>query len=296
MTDQKNKPPFLMLQRNSTTEELLQKPDCFVLLTQIALRARRSDDFNLHNLEIGESFIGDYQRAGLTEQRYRTAKNNLARWGFATFRATNKGTIAKLTDARVYDINKNEINEQTNRLATDKLTDEQRTTNEQLTTNNNIIIKEDNNIIDVEFEKFWQSYNPIHTGKGVKQEAKTQFAKALKKDTLENITKGLKDYMSECHTKGTFTKQVDGWLKKQMWKGEYSKEAKQNNEALRATINEMVGKDLIDKIEVNDGKTKIYFKSETQFKELKNQSEDTKKRIKDTITTKTGTTAFEFKF
>ena len=94
-----------MLQRSKTTEELLQKPDCFALLTQIALRAKRSDDFNLQNLKVGESFIGDYQRAGLTEQRYRTAKNNLSKWGFATFKATNKGTIAKLTDARVYDIN-----------------------------------------------------------------------------------------------------------------------------------------------------------------------------------------------
>lgn len=77
-----------------------------------------------------------------------------------------------------------------------------------------------------QFEEFWKSYNPIHTSKGVKKEAQEAFAKALKKDTIENITKGLKDYMSECHAKGTYTKQVDGWLKKMMWKGEYLTESK----------------------------------------------------------------------
>lgn len=153
MINSTNRSPFLILQRSKTTEELLQKPDCFALLTQIALRARRSDDFNLHNLKIGESFIGDYQRAGLTEQRYRTAKNNLAKWGFATFKATNKGTIAKLTDSRVYDINEDEINGQDNGQTNSQATDNQRTINEQSTTKKNYKnlinkeIKEEYNIL-----------------------------------------------------------------------------------------------------------------------------------------------------
>jgi hypothetical protein len=212
-----------MLQRSKITEELLKKPDCFALLTQIALRAKRSDDFNLQNLKIGESFIGDYQRAGLSEQRYRTAKNNLSKWGFVTFKATNKGTVAKLTDARVYNINENEINGQTNEQPTNKPTDQQRTTNEQPTTKknyNNLIIKEDKNI-DAEFENFWNSYKPIHTQKGSKQKAQEAFIQALKNDSIENITKGLNDYMADCHNKGTYTKMVDGWLKEMMWQGEY---------------------------------------------------------------------------
>jgi len=131
MTNQKNRSPFLMLQRSKITEELLQKPDCFALLTQIALRAKRSDDFNLHNLQIGESFIGDYQRAGLTEQRYRTAKNNLSKWGFATFRATNKGTVATLVNSTIFSYSKIPNNGQADSPATD----EQRSSNGPTTTN-----------------------------------------------------------------------------------------------------------------------------------------------------------------
>lgn len=213
-----------MLQRSKITEELLQKPDCFALLTQIALRARRSDDFNLHNLQIGESFIGDYKRAGLTEQRYRTAKNNLAKWRFATFKATNRGTIAKLTDSRVYDINEDESNGQDNGQTNTQATDKQRTINEQPTTKknyNNEIIKEDKNIIDPQFEEFWQLYKPIHTAKGTREKAKEAFIEALSKDSVEKIMQGLKSYMSDCHAKGTYTKKAESWLKEMMWQGEY---------------------------------------------------------------------------
>ena len=41
----------------------------------------------------------------MTEQKYRTAKGLLGTWGFATFKGTNKGTIANLINTRVFDIN-----------------------------------------------------------------------------------------------------------------------------------------------------------------------------------------------
>ncbi len=214
-----------MLQRGKMTEELLQKPDCFTLLTQIALRAKRSDDFNLHNLKIGESFIGDYQRAGLTEQRYRTAKNNLAKWGFATFKATNKGTVAKLTDTRVYDINENEINGQANEQLTDKPTDEQRTTNEQPTTKKNyknIIIKEDKNIIDTQFEEFWNLYNY----KKGKPKALVAYKICIKKTTHEQILEGVKKYNSNKGTESKYWKHPKTWLNAESWNDEYSTESK----------------------------------------------------------------------
>ena len=98
--------PFLKLMKNKETMELLTNaPNAFLLLTQIALRAKRTNDFNVHGLTIGQALVGDYKSIGLTEQRYRTAKGLLETWGFATFKGTNKGTIANLINTRVFDIN-----------------------------------------------------------------------------------------------------------------------------------------------------------------------------------------------
>jgi hypothetical protein len=96
---------FIKLQRNAETFELLRDTNAFVLLTVIALRARRTDDFNIDNLQPGEALVGDHRRYGMSERQYRSAKQRLKRWGFADFKPTNKGTIATLLDTRVYDIN-----------------------------------------------------------------------------------------------------------------------------------------------------------------------------------------------
>jgi hypothetical protein len=127
--------PFLKLMKNEEVKELLSKPFELHLLTVIAYRAKRTNKLNIHNLSKGEALIGDYRAIGLTQQTYRTAKKNLSKWKFVTFKPTNKGTIAKIVDKRIFDINEEPGNEQTNR----QLTNQQRTTNEpanrQLTTN-----------------------------------------------------------------------------------------------------------------------------------------------------------------
>ena len=45
---------------------------------------------------------------GLTRQQYRTAKENLEKWKIATFKTTNKGTIALLLNNDFFDINAND--------------------------------------------------------------------------------------------------------------------------------------------------------------------------------------------
>jgi hypothetical protein len=81
-------------------------PPAYTLAAVIAHRARwRSDEFNPHNLQFGEAFLGDFESYGMTEREYRTAKKILAEWSFATFKPTNKGTIAKLMDTRLFRIN-----------------------------------------------------------------------------------------------------------------------------------------------------------------------------------------------
>ncbi len=96
---------FIKLNRSGETLELLNDPNAFVLLTVIALRARRTDEFNVHNLRCGEALIGDFKRYGLTERQYRTAMKHLSQWGLARFTPTTRGTIAALVDHRIYDIN-----------------------------------------------------------------------------------------------------------------------------------------------------------------------------------------------
>mgnify|MGYP001597274013 CR=1 FL=1 len=137
---------FLKLMRSEQTRELQKNPKAFTLLSIIAYRARRTNGtLNVHNLKIGEALIGDCENYGLTEQEYRTSKTNLKKWDLATFKSTTKGTIAKLTDNSIFDINsEGEEEASTDKVTnkpTDELTDEQRTnngqTNGQRTTNKN---------------------------------------------------------------------------------------------------------------------------------------------------------------
>ncbi|MDI9433092.1 MAG: hypothetical protein QM570_15355 [Planctomycetota bacterium] len=96
---------FIKLMRSDATRELLRDGPAFQLLTQIALRAKRTNDFNIHGLQIGQALIGDYASCGLTRRKYRTAMAHLERYGLARFQATHKGTIATLLDITIYDIN-----------------------------------------------------------------------------------------------------------------------------------------------------------------------------------------------
>jgi hypothetical protein len=119
--------PFLKLMKNKETMELATNaPNAFLLLLQIAWRAKRTNDFNAHGLTIGQALVGDYKSIGLTEQRYRTAKGLLETWGFATFKGTNKGTVANLINSRVFD-----INEEGKGRAKGRSRDEQETTNKK---------------------------------------------------------------------------------------------------------------------------------------------------------------------
>jgi hypothetical protein len=112
-------------------EVINENPLAYVLAAVIARRARYTIGFHSHNLALGEAFLGDFENYGMSEREYRTAKQQLAKWGFATFRATNKGTIAKLTDTRLFAIFPPKRDGQNDRQPTDK----RRTSDGQTTTN-----------------------------------------------------------------------------------------------------------------------------------------------------------------
>ena len=125
---------FVALNRGQDTEQLLLKyPKAFLLLTQIALRARWSREPDpITGLEFRQAFIGDYKSAGLsTQQEYRTAKSVLDRTGQATFQGTNKGTVVTLTDSAIWSVTKPSNNDP----GTNQSTHKKRSNNEQATTN-----------------------------------------------------------------------------------------------------------------------------------------------------------------
>jgi hypothetical protein len=93
------------------------------VLNVIARRARRTPD-PLNGLQVGECFVG-HKGLGLSEQQYRTVKKNLQKWGLVEFkkaeRVTDRGTVAKLLNSDIYDINEIDPN--------GSLTEEQRKDN-----------------------------------------------------------------------------------------------------------------------------------------------------------------------
>lgn len=136
--------PFVKLLRGADAEKMLaEHPNCFLVLTLIALRARREvPSYNPYGLQKGEALVGDFAAAGLERQPFRTALSNLQKWGFITTRATTKGTIAKLSKSAFYDINSEAPNQQDNQPSTSEPTSDQPAANQQLTTNKNV--KKDN--------------------------------------------------------------------------------------------------------------------------------------------------------
>ena len=101
----------------------------FVLLTFMAIRARRTY-CPITKLDIGECRLGDYREYGLTERGYRTAKSNLEKWGLATFSASRKGTVGKISNSMIYDINAMLTDEQIDEQIDEQATNRRRTGDE----------------------------------------------------------------------------------------------------------------------------------------------------------------------
>ncbi len=101
---------FVKLSRAHQTFMLLKNPVAFALFALIALRARRSHVApNPEKLEINQALIGDIEATGATHRSYRTAKKRLAALGVASFRTTNRGTIATITNTDIFDVNADDV-------------------------------------------------------------------------------------------------------------------------------------------------------------------------------------------
>lgn len=123
---------FIKMIRSDAMLELAKTPNAAALLMVIAIRARYREGYNQHGLQLGEALVGDYENYGLTEQKYRTAKKVLFSTGKVTFKATSKGTIAKLVDNSFYDINI-EGQQRTEQRTEQRASNEQATSGQRLT-------------------------------------------------------------------------------------------------------------------------------------------------------------------
>lgn len=120
---------------------LQNAPDCFLLLSLIAIRARRTDENNWDGLEIGEAKLGDFKSCGLTRARYRAAIQNLKSNQQITIRTTNRGTIAKISNSAHYDINQ----KTNNHLDNQQITNKKPSGHQQITTNKKVKKEEEGN-------------------------------------------------------------------------------------------------------------------------------------------------------
>jgi hypothetical protein len=132
---------WVRLMCSEEAEELQKRyPAAFLLLCQIARRARWKS-CPITKLMAGEAFIGDWKDAGLrTEMQYRHAKKTLEKAGLVTFRGTNKGTIATITNTMIFSISPEADNGPGNTPGTIQ----QRTNNDPATTNHTDIRKNGN--------------------------------------------------------------------------------------------------------------------------------------------------------
>lgn len=86
---------------NKETDNLMKDTDAFLMLLKIAYNTKRDDMFSIPDLEIGEAFI-TADILGISQQTFRTSKKKLEKWGFAAFKSTNKGTIARMTTDKFF--------------------------------------------------------------------------------------------------------------------------------------------------------------------------------------------------
>jgi hypothetical protein len=121
--------------RTEDALELLRKsPNSFLLAYQIAYRARWKQSLNIDNLQPGEAMLGDHKNCGLSAREYRTARKNLAKWQIATFRRTNRGTIGRLMDTRLFSV----LNEPSDQQSGNQGTIRRQSNDNQATTNYNV--------------------------------------------------------------------------------------------------------------------------------------------------------------
>lgn len=99
--------------------------NAFIVAFIIAYRSRWNSEFNPLGLPMGWAAI-DYETWGLTRQEFRTARQILEKFNFATFSSTKAGTVGKLNDTRLFEVvTTDDNNQQPNQMPTNRPTNVQ---------------------------------------------------------------------------------------------------------------------------------------------------------------------------
>jgi len=98
---------FIALHCGDATQTLLSDyPNAFLLLAQIAMRAKWKD-CPITGLKAGQAFIGDWKKAGLRSRKiYQMSIERLEKCKLAVFQGYNRGTLATLTGSTIFSITK----------------------------------------------------------------------------------------------------------------------------------------------------------------------------------------------
>ena len=96
---------YIKLNRETAESLISLRPTAYLLLSLIHLRAKRQESPDNQELAIGEAWIGDKSYCGNKEKIYRGDKEFLKKRGFAEFRGTKAGTIAKILRTDLFDPN-----------------------------------------------------------------------------------------------------------------------------------------------------------------------------------------------
>ncbi len=236
---------FIKLVRQEDSELLRhmirRNHNAFILLTVIANRARRSaEPHPVTGRKQFEAEVGDYEEYGLSRQQYRTALVHLERWKIITIKPTTKGTIVKLINMGVFDINPEGSNHQGNQLPTIS----QPSSNHQPTTKKNE--KNEKNGRDnsassdapspdspsksyvglsgdrlKRFEEFWAVFN-YKSGKAATVKAWKNLG-SISDELFQEILSGAKREASGRDARreaGLTPKMAQGWLTDRRWEDE----------------------------------------------------------------------------
>lgn len=104
------------------------RPSALILLLLIVTRARWSnEEVLLDNIEVGECYIGDYEKLGSTRQKYRSDVNFLKKLKIIEVKITSKGSVAKLLPNPLF-----EVEQVSNQPATNQQTNQQLTSSQPL--------------------------------------------------------------------------------------------------------------------------------------------------------------------
>ena len=246
---------FIKLQRKILEWEWYDDIPTKTLFIHLLLKANFKDKtWRGILIKRGEFLTGRKElskETGLSEQQIKTALNKLKLSQEIAVTTTNKFSIIKVENYCDYQDKKIDSNQQIEQPTTN----DQTTIKQQSTTTKNEKKekKEVNSLIESQFKELWNEYKILHTPKGNKEKALDKFKKLLSKNKFEDIIRGTKIYIKNCHTKNIYTKQVISFLNGETWK-EYLEIDTQSNTEQRTTdlINKMINATLINRISIKN--------------------------------------------